>query len=248
MKRLIAISSLLTALNAHAVMTSVNSLGEWGTSASAGLQGIIDARGNTLVSIGNDAHQVDDANDSLWSATGSLSAGMVVELAGFAPNNSFGIYNALNPSERMQIFGGSAVAGDLSGTISSTPFSTFGFYLENTKEGFTWFSDSSLNSEGKDHMVAYAGQGETLGLGNNPDAPSNSFVWDEDTLLLGWEDLSLGDADYNDMVVMIKNVRSPSSVGETLTTSESVPDTASTASLLALSFLALGIAQRRKRS
>lgn len=235
-------------MNAHAVMTPVSSLGEWGTSASAGLQSIIDDRGNSLVSIGNDAHQFDDANDSLWSATGNLSASMVIELAGFAPNNSFGIYNALNPSERMQIFGGSAVAGNVTGTIPSTPYSTFGFYLENTKEGFTFFSDSSLNDGGLDHMVAYAGQGETLGLGNNPASPDGSFVWDEDTLLLGWEDLSLGDADYNDMVVMIKNVRLPSSPGEALTIPESVPDTASTVSLLALSFLAIGIIRHRMRN
>jgi len=246
MKRLIALSSLLTAMNAHAVMTPVSTLGEWGSSASTGMQGIIDARGNSLVSIGNDSHQVDDASDSHWSASGSLSAGMVIELAGFAPNNSFGIYNALNPSERMEIFGGSAVAGDTTGAIPGTPFSTFGFYLENTKEGFTHFSDSSLNEGGLDHMVAYAGQGETLNLGDNPDSPAGSFVWDSDTLLLGWEDLSLGDADYNDMIVMIRNVRSPSSIGDALTIPESVPDTASTASLLGLSLLALGLARRRK--
>jgi len=245
MKRLIAFSTLLVAMNAHAVMTPVNSLGEWSTSSSLGLQGIIDARGNTLVSIGNDDHQIDDTSDATWSAIGDLSAGIVVEVAGYAPNNAFGIYNVLNPLERTQIFAGAAAAGASVSGIGAA-YSVFGFYLENTVAGFTWFSDSSLNTGNSDHMVAYAGQGETLNLGNNPDAPAGSFAWDEDTLLLGWEDMNTGDEDYNDMVVLLRNVRGVFSVENTLTGGESVPDATSTASLLALSFLGLAFVRRRK--
>jgi hypothetical protein len=212
----------------HAVPTPVNPLGEHGTSTTLSLQGIINARGNTLVTIASDADQLDDSLDSWWNASTSLASGMVIEVAGYAPNNSFGIYDVSNPGQKLQIFGGGSSAGATAVTFS--PYSTFGFYLKNTVAGFTWYSDSSLNAGGLDHMVAYQGKGETLNLGSNPAAPSGSVLWDADTFLLGWEDLSLGDWDYNDMVVTVSNIR-PSNV----------PDGASTVMLLgvALGFLAV---------
>jgi hypothetical protein len=221
MKRLSLLLSLF-ATSAYAVPTPVNTLGEWSSSSALSLQGIINTRGNTLVNIQSDADQLDNGLDSHWTSTGANSANLIIEVAGYAPKNAFGIYNAANPTQRQVIFAGSAAAGASTGFVPL--YETFGFYLSNLSAGFTWYSDSSLNSGGaKDHMVAYQGKGEQLG----------SVAWNSNTYLLGWEDLNLGDWDYNDMVVTISNVR-PSSV----------PDSASTSLLLGLGMVAL-VATRR---
>jgi hypothetical protein len=227
---------LTSALPLHAIPTPVNPLGEHGTSSSLSLQGIINARGNTLVTISSDADQLDNGlgGDAHWNAFSSLGSSIVIEVAGYAPNNAFGIYNIADPNQKVQIFGGGASAGATATTFS--PYSTFGFYLKNTVAGFTWYSNSALNAGGLDHMVAYQGKGQTLNLGSNPAAPTGSVLWDSNTYLLGWEDLSLGDWDYNDMVVLVSNI-----------TPTSVPDASSTALLLGLAIGFVGVIRRFKR-
>lgn len=232
MKHLIALSTIAVALNAHAVITPVNPLGESGTSAELSLQGIIDSRGNSLVNINGNPHQLAEGADSWWSATGTMTASLVTEVAGYAPNNTFGIYNLANPTQQTVLFEGSKTAGD-SITFDS-PYDTFGFFLSNSVVGFTWYSNSTLNpGGGLDHMVSYQGRGESLAIGG----ATGTANWDSNSYLLGWEDLNTGDNDYNDLVVLFSNV-SPASV----------PDTASTASLLAFAFVGFGIFARRRRA
>jgi hypothetical protein len=218
-----SLALLLTSTVAQAVPTPVNVLGENGSSATLSLQGIINARGNTLVNIASDADQLDDGigGDAWWTAGSGISSALVIEVAGYAPDNRFGIYNVANPGQKIQVFGGSATGGASAVTIS--PFETFGFYLTNSVAGFTWYSDTSLNPGGLDHMVAYQGKGETLNLGNNAGSPTGSILWGTNTYVLGWEDLSLGDNDYNDMVVAVSNVQPVS-----------VPDGVSTLALVGL--------------
>jgi hypothetical protein len=225
MKHSLLLSLLLVVPSVRADMTSVNPFGEGGKSAASSLQGIIDARGNTCVDIQNASNQCRD--DYLWSAGGELSFSLLAEYAGYAPTNSFGIYNVLDPNQRTTVFAGSATAGNTASLVS--PYTSFGFFLENTEKGFIWYSDSTLNAGGgKDHMVAYQGGGDTLSLGGN----SGSFLWDPDGYVLGWEDLNVGDWDYNDMVVGVRNA-------------STVPDTASTFSLFGLAAALIVFFRRR---
>ncbi len=231
---------------AQATPTPVNALGESGSSSALSLQGIINARGNTLVNIGSDASQLSNGigGDALWTAAGSISSAMVIEVAGYAANNAFGIYNAADPSQMVQIFGGSAAGGATASTAAT--FASFGFYLQNSVAGFTWYSDSSLNADGLDHMVAYQGKGETLNLGSDAGAPAGSVAWDANSYLLGWEDLSLGDWDYNDMVLTVSNVGLPGVSASSLRDAASVPDAFPTVVLMGMAAGLLLIARRRQ--
>jgi hypothetical protein len=57
-------------------------------------------------------------------------------------------------------------------------------------------------------------------------------LWDGNSYVLGWEDLNLGDWDYNDMVVTVSNVRP-------------VPDASGTLALLGVALLAMTAIRRR---
>lgn len=231
--RLVSVVTVLTGfigeMSVSAVLTPVNSIG--GNGSELSLQQVLNLRGNTLVSVGNDAHQVDDSNDSYWNSVGNSSASIVIEIAGYANNNRFGIFNAANPNERQQIFAGGSSSG---ATLAFTPnWTSFGFYLENTVNdgGFTWYSDSSLDpAGGRDHMVAYQGQGQTLNLGG----AAGSQLWDSSSYILGWEDLNLGDWDYQDMVVLVRGV-------------VPAPDAGASIILLGLGVVALGWSRRKNQ-
>jgi hypothetical protein len=199
LKILLIISSLFLIFEVRATPIYVNEMGE-GTSYALGLQNLIDERGNTLVNINSD--QLDSGVAAAWTGNVSISASMVVEVAGSAALNSFGIYHIADPSQKTQVFSGSVTGG---GTASlNSPYTSFGFYLINAALGFTWYSDPSLNG-GQAHMVTYQGKGETLNLGNDAGNPLGSVNWDSHTYLLGWEDQDLNnsDQDYNDMLVLV---------------------------------------------
>src|SRR6478609_3982827 len=138
MKKLILITtSLLAGLAANAA-TVVN--------LSGSEQNLQDIVAGTSIDIATDQL----ANDSYFSAP-SLSGMMVIEIAGHAPNNAFGIYEQGNTANKYQVFAGAAGAGattaliDLS-TLVGWGSTSFGFYLKNTVANFTWYSDASLNA------------------------------------------------------------------------------------------------------
>ncbi len=166
------------------------------------------------------------ANDMYWSSVGSSSAYLVIEIAGFADTNAFGIYEKGSPSNKIQLFAGSA--SGFSGPVSLTvplPWTAFGFYMEDDPQGFTWYSDPSLNAGGQqDHFVTYGGQTGATFHGVNFD--SNDY-------LFGIEDLNLGDQDYNDMVVLAQNI------------SPSVPEASSSMALCGLGLCAIALLRRK---
>jgi hypothetical protein len=173
------------------------------------------------------------ANDSYFSAN-SLSSAMIIEIAGHAPHNAFGIYEQGNTANKLEVFAGSAAAGALSGLINlPLGWTAFGFYLTNSSANFTWYSDAALNAGGGfDHFVTYKGiAGETM--------TASGITFGSNDYLIGIEDLNLGDYDYNDMVVKVHLTPS-------VDTHNSVPDTGTTALLMGLGLGALVALRRRK--
>lgn len=165
--------------------------------------------------------------DELWRVDSSTisSAFLAFELAGFANQNTMGIYDPSNPTQRLELFSGSSSAGALTllreyapgeyciwigacGNSISIAARVFGFYLTNAR-GQTFYSQAGLNTDAAsdgttDHMVAFQGDGRpfdpTLWGAYSPFGPGEH--------VLAWEDLPLnaGDRDYNDLVLIVESL------------------------------------------
>ena len=210
--------------------TFINPLGEFSSSATLSLQGRLDSitvpGPSSVDASGDDNDALADSTDSLWSvaASGTSSQTIFFEIAGYANRNSFGIYDAADFNNRIEIFAGSDAPGigfggrnsisidgaggvyvggfdpgDFVGIIAGN---LFGFYLQSPDGLF--FSDSSLNAGLADQMVAFQGVNDTI---QHP-VDLLSGVWTPDEYMLAWEDLQLqnSDQDYNDFVVLVESV------------------------------------------
>jgi Domain of unknown function (DUF4114) len=197
--------------------------------------------------------------DARWVTVSPTSATILLEIAGFANQNRFGIYDASNPNSRVQIFSGpqgpgttaaitftAASGGGYNVTItigtsswsSSTPFmgTAFGFYLR-TPQNNTFYSDSSLNQGQIDRMYAYRGNGASFISGpvTTDGNPANDLFGAND-VILAYEDLVHGDNDYQDFVVLVRGVQ------------PSVVPLPAAAWLFASALGGLGFASRRRRA
>ena len=194
----------------------------FGADNGSSLQGVLDnitVAGDSSVDVTTD-YLADNA-DSSWSVTaggGSVST-MIIELAGFASTNTFGIYSG---SQIVELFAGSNNEGDqvlLSIMLDGSVFvnfadtgvdfagNNFGYYLDSTgasgDNGGIWHSDTSLNADGIDHMLAYQGTNtDTVQI-----AGFSSGLWTNNEYILAFEDVyGGGDLDYEDMVIMVESV------------------------------------------
>lgn len=171
-------------------------------------------------SIDVNADQV--TNDAYWQVSeGTLSGGwasLLIEIAGNQNSNTFGIFDkagnwvellpggaSANDSVAIKWTGPNTVTATLYDYINSTTTNvsvlgsysmspTFGFYI-GTAAGPTFKSDSTLNPDGSDQMVAYEGTGANgLSVGH---------------YIIAFEDLlySGSDQDFNDMVLMVESVQ-----------------------------------------
>jgi len=186
----------------------------------ASLQGILNditvAPINNVSSTNVNTDQIQQ--DSYWqiSGSGGSFAQIIIELAGYAGTNTLGIYDASNPSNNVTLFSGIEGAGaqklltfandgsviinfadtgvDFSGNV-------FGYFLN--AGGHTFYSDTDLNADGVDHMVAY--QGKSI---DTIDLPSTlPGLWSSNEYIMAWEDLyDGGDTDYNDFVLITESV------------------------------------------
>jgi len=171
---------------------------------------------------------LNDDSDSYWeiTGTGTSAATIIIELAGYKNENTFGIYDRTDPSRIVEIFDGSASVGSTTGKASVSfagdgsvfvKFSdtgidfagnSFGYYLTSPDDdGQIFYSDSSLNTidNHSDHMLAY--QGRNLDTVQLPD--SLQGLWTDTEWILAFEDLledGSSDLDYNDFVVMVESV------------------------------------------
>jgi hypothetical protein len=148
---------------------------------------------------------------------------IVLELAGNASTNSFGIYDLNNPGARLSVFEGNDVAGDqailrLRQTIGGWRVSVqeigeagwthqvistnaFGFYLSTQTNG-TFFSQTARNADGLDHMYAYQGTSTPFLSG-----PLSGEIFTAQDYILAWEDLAGGgDRDYQDFVAVVQDI------------------------------------------
>jgi len=175
--------------------------------------------GKSSVNVTTD--MLSDTTDSYWaiSATGGSVTTFIVELAGFAGTNKFGVYSG---NKYVQIFAGGDTAGKqktlsiladgsvlVSGTDSGIDFggNSFGYYVDatvgNNNANSIWHSDTSLNWDNVDHMAAYQGKGiDTVQI-----LPFIPGLWSTNEYVLAFEDLDNGgDSDYTDFVVMVESV------------------------------------------
>ena len=156
------------------------------------------------------------ADDRTWSVPANLDATIVVELAGFAAQNEFGIYSAAAPAQRIELFGGpdgagagstvrfSAVAGGYRISMNGRDEGQLngdrlGFYL-STPTGDVFYSDPSLNGDRFDHLYAYRGTG-----GDFVSGPLAGTNFATSMYLLAFEDLTAkkADRDYQDFVALV---------------------------------------------
>ena len=193
----------------------------------AGLQKVLDdiaTDGDNDIDVTKDS--ISDALDSTWmlTASGGSVATFIIELAGYAGTNTFGVYDN---DEYVQIFSGADSVGDqktLSLKVDGTVYvdnvkqvdgggndilftgNSFGYYVDSSTQvgGILAHSDTDKNADKTDHMVAFQGINEEVQIPGYYAAP-----WTPNEWVLAFEDLKQPGADYEftDLVVMVESVK-----------------------------------------
>jgi hypothetical protein len=177
---------------------------------------------------------IDAVNDQISNAiftgtSGGPTMTLVIELAGFAPTNRFGIYKYGDPNNKALVFQGAHTSGDkatltfyndgsLEVAIVGDPVTTynnfgdtFGFYLDVSQGAgspFAVYSEDSLNPNGDAYGLIYQGDGVTQ---IQPTSKLNPATFSTDEYIVAFEDLrqdipNNSDRDYTDMVVLVQSV------------------------------------------
>lgn len=190
----------------------------------------------------------DEVNpDAYWniSASGGSVATIVLELAGNADNNTFGIFDRIS-GLKIQVFDGLASQGDQAlisikadGTVKVNGTAKgvfkgidFGYFLEAPSDtgNNTFYSATYKNDDNFDHMWAYRGEGDTFQI-----TGYHEGTWGPNEYILAWEDTyGGGDKDHNDFVVMVESVNPVPT-----------PDAGTTLMLLGMGMLGLGSIRRK---
>lgn len=233
----------------QAFASPIGGFGDGGAGLQAALNSITTAPLNAS-SVNVTTDDLSDSQDSYWEiggSGGSVST-ILIELAGFAGTNKFGIYDAADPSKKVELFNGVATVGaqkllsilangsvlvNFAATGVTFAANAFGYYLDSSAEaaGGVFYSDTALNADQTDHMVAYQGEGDTIQV-----PPFSAGPWGANEYALAWEDLAGGgDRNFTDLVVLVESV-SP------------VPDGGATVAMFGLSMLGLGAVRRKLKA
>lgn len=210
----------------------------WHTESSVGSATILveiagNANGNTL---------------GIYDSTSTLNSLEIFSGPAGASSRAFITVSGAPGAYHVQVdrFSGSSFVGSVSSVFAS---SSFGFYLQQPSSagGDRFYSESFRNAgrngdpNAKDYMYSYMGNGATF-LNGSTYAPAmvKGTSFDSSDALIAWEDLrSASDGDYQDMVVLLRDI---------------VPSTVPTVPLPAAAWLfgsalaGLGVFGRRRRS
>lgn len=189
---------------------------------------------NNMTTSGPDINVYTDQStpSAYWTigASGLSANKIMLELAGNAPTNTFGIFDPANPSNYLQLFSGTATSGwqtllgvvnNGNGTYTFTAAyygtslatyygsdsitisgSTFGYYLGAASNSPTYFSDPSLNAPSSTYPD---GTRRMVAYEGNGTTYLNGAPFLPSEYLLAWEDGT--DMDYQDFVVLVESVR-----------------------------------------
>ncbi|MFA5865566.1 MAG: PEP-CTERM sorting domain-containing protein [Phycisphaerae bacterium] len=215
MKTLITILALCLIVavgTVQANLSNVRPVG-FGSSSELSLQQVL----NNITTSGF----VDATNDQINAAiftnqgSGGAVATFVIEIAGSADSNTFGIYDYFDPSKKAQVFSGLDTAGGqklisfmANGDIkvnfitvaTFNPTVQFGFYLDGPKG--TFYSEDSLNG-GNAQAVILRGKGAEIQMpGFNPG------IFSSDEYIVAFENapFATADRDYQDLVVHVESI------------------------------------------
>lgn len=216
------IQKILTGLALIAFASSATAVPISGSALQSGLDAI--TQDGSFQDVNTSQIQGDDA----WviDASGASINTLIFEFAGFAGSTTFGIYDILDPSKKLEIFSGPDGSGTIdvvlnAGTATFTNIglngganggsvtfgsTVFGYYLDSSASagGGLFYSQKALNSDGVEHLVTFAGDGsdslDIFGTNNYSPFAAGEYI-------LAWEDLlGGGDTDYSDMVVLVESV------------------------------------------
>lgn len=249
----VALALLFMAGNSSA---SVRPVGNSGTLTE--LQGVFDGIGSTIDAVNDQT--TEDA--FLPTGAGNASAAYVATVSYFWTELEFGIYNLLDPSQKLTMFNysvaspGDSVAikfdegNDLVVTLntsdplvpvvvdSTSYFMDFGFYAitygvtGESPEGYL-YSQDFLNTGSYARMLTYEGKGDLVSIGSVGTYPDNGH-WYVATEAGNYSGGDPTGGDFSDMVVQLESI-APSDV---------VPEPAS---VLLLTGTAAGIVFVRRR-
>lgn len=219
----VALASWATA--SHAVYVSNTSSDGAGKDLQSLLNSITTAPTPNASHIDVNTSQLSDGTDSYWNITSSAGSvnTFLFEIAGLSGSNTFGIYDKADPSKYVTIFNGPdgpnqgfnsqrtvSILADgsigLNGSDTNVNFggNAFGYFL-GSANGPVFYSDSSMNPQNSDQMVAY--QGNNIDTIQPPGFTAGLFTNNE--YILAWEDMLYGqsDMDFNDLVVEVESVK-----------------------------------------
>ena len=116
MKKQTILTAAVAAVFGLSIVGAANAAVTFGDGGTA-LQGVLDnitvapVVGDSSVDVNTDQL----VNDKHWSITGAGGsvASIIVELAGFANQNTFGVYDSTNPGVGVQLFNGAQVLGQV---------------------------------------------------------------------------------------------------------------------------------------
>lgn len=180
--------------------------------------------GHSIISAGPGANpytqQINSSNWSMGGSGGGVNT-IMLQIAGYANNYTFGIYDASHTTTTLDLFTPGSTDGTqtfLSYNALTHVFTTFGAvngsqafsgnlfgYFLTTPQGNTFYSNATLNADGIAHQVAYEGDGTSQ---INAAGGAIQGTWLTSEFIMAWEDQLLGqsDLDYNDFIVMVESV------------------------------------------
>lgn len=244
MKKAICIV-ILSAFLAVPAMADLYSTGPMtfgpGSATEPSLQGVLDSittgpvPGDSSFDATQDA--LLDSVDSYWTitASGTGVSTMIVEWSAWDDKSALGVYDSSDPDNKVVIFDPADDPGISEGGVKylaieadgdvyvnlvykATFDSTwFGFYFD-TPDGVS-YSDTDLNDDGLDHMVAYQGGNNATYTQDDVAFAGFAGTWTDNEFIFGWEDQLYtngpsgspwpGDGDYQDLVFMVESVKVP---------------------------------------